>query len=616
MAAGRVEAQPAGLTDPDAIQLATGLDTLHVALGHARLYGASHKETAKALSKCYADLSAVLSRTGEIVLHSSPEGLQWAGQPVHPEDDSREGIGRLLFREGIASLSLAPGLAERELPRLLDVLRINLGLPRYEEDTLASLLWQAGFENIGYQALSALDEAEAASGRAVRGGSVDDTMDLVRNVLEVRVAPPQQARRNLRETVEEDVVRRAVDRSRLSSLGPGGGAGAAEDLPAIQSEQQRWKVRFAGEGTEDEFEIESMRGALERERPGDLLARVVLLLLRVAGANRAELPPAEAVELARRGIDDAFERGDTTALARLCEDLPHVARDPELLASPGFPVVLDFVGRAIPATRVARLLLTLGPDQGDPEAVGPLVAALPDETLLMVLDGVSNLGRRGGEVDPIRAGWLSETISAAARPRFERWLESAEVQPAERLILLADAMRGTRSEQVRSARRRLLSSTSRPVREAALRWFLDELPREDAGPVLALLFDRTPSIRQGALEVVGRHRPYEATAFLRDRMGGTDFSTLDAAGRRDLCALFARVAGDTAIDVLVRLLERPATPGREREQAVDCEAAALALSGSGNLAARQHLKRLAGAGQPAARAACAAAIRRAEEAGR
>ncbi len=599
--------------DPETRLLVDGLDALHVALGHARLYGPHHRETVRAVGRSFAALSQLTQRVGPVPLHSSEDGLIWNRALVHAEDDAREGIGRMLHREGIASLMFGPGIGEAELTGLLSVLRINLGLPQYEEETLESLLWQAGMDHISFQAVAALAEAEALSGRAVREAPPGVyNRELLREVLEVRVGT-DGARRNLREIVGEDVIRRAVDKSRLAELGPGG------ETASLSAEQGRWKVRFAAEGTEDAEEITRVRNVLEAEKPGEVVARTISLLLRVAAANRAELPPLQAIALARAGIEDAFDRGDTVALAVLAGQLPLALSDPELLAAPAWGFVHQFVGAALPAQRIARLLLTLGPDQADERSLAALVGQLPDETLVMVLDGVANQVRKGanGAAEQGRLSWLQETMASVSRPRLERWLDSADVQPPERLVLIVEILRGgQRTDASRSARRRLLQHGQRAVREAALRWYQDELPRDDAVSIFPHLLDRAPTVRQAAADVIIRHKPYEAGRWLREQITAPAFAQWEGGMRRDLLVLFGRVAPEPAAHVLQEILEREIPPGRERDIGPELEGAALGLAESGSVAARSVLKRLASSGHSAARRACEAALHRLEEGGR
>lgn len=570
-----------GRPDPqDAESLAESLKTLHIAMGHARLYGASHRETWRAMEQSLGTLGPVLQRYGSLDLDSSQEGLLWSGQMVHPETDEFVGLGRLLHREGIATLSLAHGLELEELAKLLDVLRINFELPEYEEETLESLLWQSGFTKIGFQAVSALMEAEALSGAAAQ--ATGDFDDAVQQLVGLRLSDVRNEgdKRNFGR-VSEDAVQRAVAGSDLAGLGP------TEDH-RVSEEEQRWRVQFAEEGTEDAHLIADMRERVEAEEPHDLLARLVAILVRAALSNRAELPPDEAIGLARQAVEEVYRRGNAVGLVRILDEGTALMAEDIVRSSPFAGRVREFFANAISERKIARVLLSLDlAKAGEEDELRRLVERLPDAVLQSVLESAAR------DPDEARGKRLRETLGSVVGDRIDAWLTDAMTQPPERVVPTIALARSLGRERAAGSRYKLLKHPSRLVREEVLRWYQDSLPAAELQYVLPLLVDKDRAVRRVLADALVAHKPYDAVKYLRRAVGGGSFTSLDPAIKTDLCITLGLVAGDGGVEVLAKRLDSPGVKmmGTPPEVLTDVEAAARGLAAAGSVQAKQELKR-------------------------
>ncbi len=572
-----------GSVDPDSAQgLSEALKALHVAMGHARLYGASHKETWKAMEQSLEGIRPLLEAFGSIDLDSAQEGLSWNGQRVHTEVEDLVGLGRLLHREGIATLSLAQGLELEELGRLLDVLRINFELPEYEEETLESLLWQAGFQRIGFQAVSALMEAEALSGRVGAGPAELDMEGAVRRIVDLRVSDVrnEMERRNLGQ-VSEDIVRRAVARSDLAGLGP------ADEQREVLEEARAWRVRFAEEGTEDAQAIEQMRQEVESESAADLLARLVSVLMRTVVAHRPELPPQDAVGLARQAVEEVYRRGDAVGLVRILDEGTAMLEEPGIRQSPLAGAVREFFANAISTIRISRVLLSLDLSMaGSDSDLTRLVERLPDSVLQSVLETATR------DRDPERGRRLTQTLGVVVGDRIDGWLQNAASQPPERVVPTISLARSLGRSRAIASRPPLLSHPSRLVREEVLRWYVEDLPPDDLPRILPLVLDPHAQVRRGATDVLVAHRPYEAIKFLRKHVELPSFCSRPLDVKRDLCIAFGLVAVDGAVESLEKRLVTPTKMmGTPASVVEDIEAGARGLAAVGSVAAKLALKR-------------------------
>lgn len=571
------------------------LDQLHVALGDMRIYGPRHRVTLERVRTTWEKLGGVLASFGPLQLISSVDGLVWDGALVRPEDDQRPGIGRLLHQEGIRSLTFEPGVAHKEFVTLLDVLRINLSLPEHEEETLDSLLWQAGLQNITARALEELEEAEVLSGQAWLRGNADMAGQVIRELLDIRV-DEGTTRGRLQAPMTEGAVQRAIAESDLTGLG-GEGAGAR------LVDQGAWANRLNTEGARDYEVLVRERDAVAGEGPGGLLARLVLLLARVALSDRPELPAGQALSFARQATDEIFRRTLPGGLLEVLEGLPGVGDT----MYTGGRVVRHELGvlaeELAQPTRVSRMLLDLDPARHtDEEGLRRLVGWMPDAALEQVLE----MAARDGTDE--RGRWLLEILGTAAQPRFEAWLDDLERQPQARVVALIGLLRGLESDAGRNRRLALMKHPSRDVRIAVLGWYVDDLPKDEVDALLPSLADRHAGVRRAARAVVVRHRATKAYTWLRLAVTGDVFPAWDADRKRDVCISLGAVGGDLAVDVLRELLGRKTSMFGQKDEGADLVAAALGLAATGTLEARMALKKGASALNRQKRAACQQAL--------
>lgn len=588
-----------GPSEAELEALKGALDTVHVAMGHARLYGGSHKETFRALERGLSELTPLLHQYGSVQLGSGEDGLHWQGVVVRKEDEEFGGLGRLLHREGIANITFGRDVPLEELIRLMDVLRVNFELPEYEEETLESLLWQGGFERIGFQAVAALMEAEALSGQLQSNDAFETDIEAaLRNITHLEVRDAGGGRRNLGQ-IGDEAVRRALAQSDLAGLGPDQGA-------ALDAEVRRWHVEFVQDGTEDAEQIRELRTAVEQEGHGDLIARVVSLLMRSVIANRPELPPKEAITLARHAVEEVYRRNDARGLVRILDEGTELMQEPSVRSAPLVGPVRDFYASAISPRRIARVLLTLEPSdvEGDDAALRRLVERLPDSVLQSILEAA------GRDKDMRRARRLQDTLGAVVGDRVDTWLANCIKQPPEMVLPTIALARSLGRVRAGRARASLLSHSSRRVRVEILRWYADSMGPDELKHILPLVADGNKEIRRAAGEVLEAHRPYEAVKWLRKLVEAPTFHQRKPDLKTDACIIFALVAQDGAVDVLDKLLAVKAKKGTA--EFATAEAAARGLAAVGNVAAKQSLKRNTGGLFGAKKAMCNDALTRLE----
>lgn len=587
-----------GAEDTNVEALSEMLDRLNVCIAQARLYGPLHAETKRAAAQLYTSVAQNTMYFGSIDLQSSGDGFLWRGTLLSVEKDDRPGVARHLHIEGIQMLRIDPGIDENELSKLLDVLRINLSLPDYEEETLESLLYQAEFRHVGYRAVAALMEAESLSGRAEQ--DLAEQERLLRQAIELD-RRPEEIGGDLGAVLRGDRLGLSEQDAHVWRIMQ------SMQIDESVSEDEAWRNSLFGSESEDARLVQQLRTWVATERDSELVARSVGIALRSAAANLPELPPAVGWKLASDGVRQIYTLGDPVGLLRVIDDGHALAErlgssDPEMREQ-----VRKFLAGHVHPMRIARMLRSLDPmDAQERAALERFARILPEAALLALVGGTMR------EEDRRAAQAFLTPIWVVSGPRMLALLRDPLRLGPDLLVPLLSFMNQVSAPEVPAVRRMLLQHSAAPVREASLQMFEQALPREEVQPVVALLLDRATSCRRSAAEVLRRHRPPEAVAFLVGILQAPEFQGLDRSIKVDVCVTLGRIGGIGGVSVLEGLLgTRVGLMGNDNAETT-IEAAALGLAATKNPNALRVLEKGARAWSGPLRSACAEALATAE----
>ncbi|MCB9777694.1 MAG: hypothetical protein H6742_03950 [Alphaproteobacteria bacterium] len=565
-------------------QVSQAAEGFRQAIERARLYGVDHPQAREAIDRVWQPLAGAVRAHGSVSLRSGVDGLRWQGQLLYAEDEDKEGLGRLLHREGIHSLTFHPSASRKELARLFDVLRVNLSLPEHEEETMESLLWQARMHGIGFRAVAALMEAEAISGDALRFLR-DQDHSAVRALVEGIDTPEldELSAERAAQALPDDELVRAVDRAgdALDVVAGEDGAWDEEQLPPGE-----WELRFAESLADDADAVAAMRSEAALEQPGDQVRRASELLFRVARARRAELRPGDALRMAEGALSEVMRQRDAFALAALIDTATiqrDAAQDPQIRSR-----IERFLDTATHPITIARLLAEAGPG-ADPAAVDRLVEMLDDAAIRALVEWA--FGEGAGETGSAAQGrWLATTLGEVAARRARRWLWD-EHTPPELLVPAAQLLRGRDGEEERAARPALLDHPAGRIPEITLQWYADTgIPTAEAARVLACLEDRRPRVRQAAALALATAPPSAAADWFRRRLSADALMARQDDLAESLCVSFGTVMKGSAVGPLRQLLDRRVGlfAGQKAGDLLRCAAMGLAATGSAD--ARQALE--------------------------
>jgi HEAT repeat protein len=104
-------------------------------------------------------LTKFLDEHGPLTLQVRGDQFVYAGETVHEEAGGDDNFIATLTRDGVQKITFLPGLEFEELERFLAIVKKVIN-ERNEDDDLVTLLWEASFESIKYEAIAELDSID------------------------------------------------------------------------------------------------------------------------------------------------------------------------------------------------------------------------------------------------------------------------------------------------------------------------------------------------------------------------------------------------------------------------------------------------------------------------
>lgn len=569
----------------DAIALLTrAVELMSACVAQTRLYGAGHPESTRIIDQLHRVMEAAIASLGPVELRVLSDGFWYGQQQVALEKEDRPGLANYLHTEGLARLRFDPGLTRDELVRLLLVMRVNLSLPAYEEETLESILFQSEFQHVAFEAVHHLMNAEALSGRM---DDVDSTVLLQQLLL-------------LQADRERDLARTLGDRNADS--------GARMRRDDLQAEESDWDAQLSRTEDEDIRMLAPERAGLDVERDGDHVARLGTLLLRSIVADDPVMPPSLAMSMAHQVVQQLYAIGDATALLGFIEDAHALALTMDGLTPAAGQGVHELVRNSLTPMRIARMLRALRmEDARDVYTFGRFVSRFAPEVLIVFLDGLIT------ENTALETRALQETLWSLVGERLLLILETPETSPQTLVTILHSALLCNVRLPV-ALRAGLMRHRSALARTAALPFYREDLPADEVVELATLVSDRVATVRKAALDILSRHRPRAAGPVLTAWIEREDFPDANVGIKADLCLGIARVLGPLSIEFLGNLLHIRSGLLSDPRDASTMEAAARALASLRNPAAQRLLEKGAAGWSGPRRAACATALQEARSA--
>jgi HEAT repeat protein len=518
------------------------LSLLGKALRAVQLYLPNNPVYQRAIENVRVACRKIWEATGDLVFDVQESDLRWEGNVVYHNEQKNESIAWTLFKDGVRTVTLRPGVEENEIVRLMQVLHQARTLQADAADDLLTLLWQEDFQFLAYT-FQEVQVDQPATIEAEEPASTAAPIEVQQQV--EQEAPPQ------REVVSADEF----------------------DTTLYFLEDQ---------------EIGYLQDEVEREYAQDLRHNVLSLLfdlleLQTYGSVRAEL-----IAIVENFIPYLLGSGDFHSVAFVLRQLREVVQRAKDL---------------IPEHRQA--LLAIPTRLSQPEALSQLLQALDEATAHPSEEELGDLFRElKPEAIVTLAGWVSRLGSEQVRTLVKRSAERLAAQnPAEVLKALASSDTATALEMVRLAGRLRLATAPEgmgPLLETGDR----EMKLAVVDALTSIASPIALRLLEGAVEDPERDVRIAVVRFLSSRGHRGAFQRIEAAvlgGKLRHVDLtekiaffeaFGALAGGTGVGPLERILMPRGLLSR-REDAASRACAAMALGKIRTPEARAVLERAA-----------------------
>jgi HEAT repeat protein len=307
-----------------------------------QLYPPNNPVYQKAVENVRTAFESVWEEWTELEFQVSETELVWEEAVVLSQPDKAESLAWIMFKDGLRSLTMVPGVEDREIVGFLDALQQARHLPRDAPDDLLTLLWQYNFQLIRYTYIE-LGEEEVPSFEPS--------------------AAPQSAWGVPAASPAPVEVQRLVGEETVT---PEGGEAPSDILKVEDFDSTLYFL--------DESEINKLRNAIDQEYQQDLRATVLAMLFDILELEPYAAARERLISIIENLLPHALAEGDFHSVATILRELK---------------VVLERAEALEPEHRQA--LEDLPPTLSEPEAIAQLLQSLDDTAAYPTEDEVSEL---------------------------------------------------------------------------------------------------------------------------------------------------------------------------------------------------------------------------------
>ncbi len=539
------------------------LQTFVKALRAHQLYLPNNPVYQRALETLRAAFVPVWEGQDELVIDVYDAELKHDNQVVYAQPNRSESIAWVLYKDGVRSMTLLPGVEKEEIIGLLDVLHRARTLQAEDNDDLLTLLWEKDFQLIRYAFQDLASDA---------GGPLIPTT--------AEVQPPPNAP-YVRAAVEEEAPPRDT-----------AGLVKAEDFDTT--------LYFL-----DDREIAYLKGEVEREYAQDLRRNVLAMIFDVL-----ELQPFPTVRAELISIIDSFlpyllGAGDFSSVAYVLREVKVVLERARELLPEHRQALQDLPGRLSREETLSQLLQSLDEAQTHPAA----------EELAELF------GELRGEALPTMFAWLPRLSNARVREVLEIAVRRLAAGNAERVVsaigsndaaVVAEAVRLTGRLKLLQAVPALVGVAAQH-KERAIRLAAVQALAEVGSPGAMQGLERTledddREVRLAAVRVLGQRRHRASIGRIAALVQGKGVRVADLTEKMAFFEAYGAMVGEDGVAVLDAMLNSGGFLKKKEDPEVRA-CAAMALGRIGTPAARAALEKAVEAKEALVRNAVARALR-------
>lgn len=504
-----------------------------------QLYMPNNPVYQRAIENVRVACRKIWQATEDLVLDVQETDLRWESNVVYSHDQKNESISWTLFKDGVRSVTLRPGVEDVELIRFMQVLHQARTLAADAADDLLTLLWQEDFQHLSYtfRELS-LDAGSPIETEEAPTASPAD----VRHQVE-QEAPPQ------REPVSVDEF----------------------DTTLYFLEDK---------------EIAYLQSEVEREYAQDLRHNVLSLLFDLLELQTYGTVRAELISIVENFIPYLLGSGDFHSVAYILRELRGVLQSGRELIPEHRAALEAIPARLSQPEALSQLLQSLDEAMVHPteEELGDLFKELKPEALMTLASWVSRLSNERVKTLVKRSAERLATQNAA---EVLKALASTDTSTALEMVRLAGRLRLNGAPEGMG---RLLEGGDREMKLAVVDALTSIASPTALRMLEAAVEDSDRDVRIAAVRFLSSRGHRGAFQRIESMITGGKLRQSDLTEKMAFFEAFGVLAGSAGIGMLERLLLPRGLLSR-REDAETRACAAMALGRMKSPEARAVLER-------------------------
>ncbi len=511
----------------------------------------------------------------ELDLEVAETDLLLGEDVVLSQPSKSESIAWVLFKDGVRSLSLAPGVQDDEIIRFLNVVHRARNLQADDADDLLTLLWDEDFQFLRYHAVElAMDEIPVI----VRDEGAGETTWGMGSA-------PAKTQQEIQQAVADDARAEEAEEERPS------GFVRVEDFDST--------LYFL-----DDKEIEYLRQEIEREYSHDLRENTLSMLFDLLELQTYSTVRAELISILENFIPYLLAVGDFKSVAYVLREIR---------------VIMQRARELLPEHR--DTLQTVPARLSEPDALGQLLQSLDEAMVHPSEEELAELFRelRPEALEAVLA-WLPKLTNERVRSLLDAAAQRlAQAHPEVMTNALKNPDEVVLLEAIRLAKQAKLPPTvpalgalmvkgSTPVKRAAV----DALAAiGTAGAMQQLeraIEDQDRDVRVGAVRVMAGQGYRGAFPAIEAAITGKALRDADLTERTVFFEAYGALAGAAGLATLEPMLQPGGFMRRKQDPQIRA-CAAMAVGKIGTPEARKLLEKLSGEKDALVRNAVTKALR-------
>jgi hypothetical protein len=552
------------------------MQTLVKGLRAVQLYLPNNPVYQRAVENLKREFGAVWEECLELDLTVQETELVWSGEPVLSQPNKSDSIAWVLFKDGIRSITLVPGVEDAEIVTFLDVIHKARTLPAEAPDDLLTLLWDQDFQKIRYHAVElAMDEIPTIAKDGAESG-----MGAV-------PAPSPEA------------ITRQVAEDATAEAKPAQEAEGEAQPGIVKVEDFDSTLYFL-----DESEINYLKGEIDREYKQDLRENVLAMLFDLLELQTYSTVRAELISILENFIPYLLAGGDFKSVAYVLREIR---------------VLLERAREVLPEHR--DMLQGVPAKLSEADTLGQLLQSLDEALVHPTEEELSDLFRElKPEALEAILGWLPKLTNERVRGLLDGSAQRlAQAHPE----VMTNALK-TPDEVILLEALRLVSMTKLPPAVPALGALIvkgSSQVKRAAVEALAVIGtpgamqqleraieDTDRDVRVAAVRAMAAQGYRGAFDAIEGAISGRTMKDADLTEKTVFFEAYGTLAGESGINTLQPMLQ---TKGfmRRKQDSQTRACAAMALGKIGTEAAKKALKEAASDKDPLVRNAVTKALR-------